>query len=227
MHDDATFVFEGTISRLNASTVATVTPTASTAVVQVDRAVRVAPAFEYVVGREITIVLDSRATVGTTMVFSAVGWVFGDSLAVIELEREPITAAAADRTPSQDREAMWARAARERVQRANQVVLGQVRELRPHPNARPRLSEHDPDWWIAEVDVETSFKGARSRTVPVTFANSRDVMWSRAPKLRPAQKSILVLHQGDEELPDRRSRGVLHTQDVHAPDKIAAIVDMI
>lgn len=226
MNADATFVFEGTIRRLGSSTVSTVTPDSSTAVVHVDRAVRVAPAFEYIVGREITIRLERRLQVGTTMLFSAVGWIFAESLAVIELEHEPVTAAAG-RTPEVDREEVWVRAARDRVRRASQVVVGQVAGLQPHPRAPRPFSEHDPDWWVADLAVDTSLKGARSRAVPVTFANSRDVMWSQAPKLRPGQSSILVLHQGDDVLPDRRSRAVLHPQDVHAPDKLAAIVDMI
>ena len=95
------------------------------------------------------------------------------------------------------------------------------------PGRRDRSASTTPTGGLPISAVDTSLKGARSRAVPVTFANSRDVMWSQAPKPRPGQSSILVLHQGDDVLPDRRNRAVLHPQDVHAPDKLVAIVDMI
>lgn len=226
MNRDATLVFEGTVRRLGDSTVATVEPDGRTAVVQVDRAVRVPPALEHVVGQEITVVLAKGISVGTSNVFSTVGWVYGESLAVIEVEREPLSAAAGV-TPEQQHAVAWTQALQERITDSSQVVLGQVTGLRPHPHASPTLSEHDPDWWLADVGVDVVLKGSRARTVPVTFANSLDVMWRFAPKLLPHQKSILMLHKDGAELPDRRSRAILLRHDVHAPDQLDTIAAMI
>lgn len=226
MTPDATFVFEGTVARLNDSTVAVVAPDRLTAVVRVDRVLRVPPELEHLIGQEITVQLARTLAPGSTSAFSTVGWVYGESLAVIELDREPVTAVAGV-TPAQQYEVAWTRDAGERVSESSQIVLGQVAGMSPHPRAKPRLSEHDPDWWQAEVQVDAVLKGARARAVPVTFANSLDVLWRFAPKLLPAQKAILVLHQGAEELPDRRSRGILVPHDLHAPDKFDAIAAMV
>lgn len=228
MNTAATFVFEGTIQRLGEATVTVAEPDQLTAVVHVDRVLRVPPELEHLVGEEITVVLARRLSAGQTMVFSTIGWVYGDSVAVIELEREPVSAAAGV-SLEQQRDAAWKQAVQQRVSSANQIVLGQVTELRPHPTARPRLSEHDPDWWFADVAVDVVLKGERARAVPVMFANSLDVMWRMAPKLLPNQKSILVLHQDQdgEKLPGPRSKAILSPHDVHAPDKLDTIAAMI
>jgi hypothetical protein len=226
MTPDATFVFEGTLVRRNASTVASVVPNQLTAVVRVDRVLRVPPELEHLTGQQITVQLAAPLAARSTTAFSTVGWVYGDSLAVIELEREPV-ADVAGVTPEQQFATAWNRDTGSRVSSASQIVLGQVVGMGPHPRATRRLSEHDADWWQADVQVDAVLKGARARTVPVTFANSQDVMWRFAPKLTPAQQAILVLHQGAEELPDRRSRGILLPNDVHAPDKFDTIAAMV
>ena len=226
MNPEATFVFEGTVRRLGDSTVATVQPDRLTAVVHVDRVLRAPTEFEHLAGREITVLLASSLAAGRTSAFSTVGWIYGDSLAVIELERESAGPVAAV-SPEQQRGIAWTQTTQARVTSSSQIVLGQVTGLRPHPRAQSSLSEHNPDWWLADVDVDVVLKGSRSRAVAVTFANSLDVMWRTAPKLLPHQKSILVLHEDAEELPDRRSRAVLNHRDVHSPDKLDTIAAMI
>jgi hypothetical protein len=226
MKPEATFVFEGTVGRLNDSNVAAVQPDRLTAVVYVNRALRVPAALAHLAGREVTVALMRPIAVGATTVLSTVGWLYGENAAVIELEREPV-AAVAGVTPEQQHEVAWVQTTTDRVTRSMQVVLGQVTGMRPHPRAKQRESEHDPDWWLADVAVDTTLKGPRLRSVPVTYANSLDVLWRFAPKLLPAQKSILVLHQDGEDLPDRRSRAVLHPQDVHSPDKLDTIAAML
>lgn len=225
MTPDATFVFEGTVVRRNASTVEAVVPDSLTAVVRVNRVLRVPPELEHLIGQEITVRLAGPLAARTTMAFSTVGWVYGESLAVIELEHEPV-AQLAGVTPAQQDEIAWTRGAGDRVAAAGQVILGQVVGMSPHPRTEPP-SEHAAYWWKADVQVDAVLKGPRARVVPVVFANSMDVMWRFAPKLQPAQKAILVLHQGAEELPDRRSRGILLPLDLHAPDKFDAIAAMV
>jgi hypothetical protein len=226
MRADATFVFEGTVRRVGDSNVASVPADTSTAVVLVTRAVRVPDVLSHLVGREITVVLSEPITRGTVAVLSTVGWVYAESVAVVELEREPATEVAS-MTADQQQEVAWAQATTDRVGGAEQIVLGQVTGMQPHPRFTPRASEHDPQWWVAEVSVDTVLKGPRSRAVEATFSNSMDVLWHSAPKLRPAQTAILLLHRGADELPDRRSRAVLRVQDVHAPDKLEAIATML
>ena len=226
MNPDATLVFEGTVRRLNDSTLASVQPDRLMAVVRVDRVLRVPEALNGIVGSEITVRLARPIAAGATTVFSTIGWLYGESLAVSELDREPAVPLAGV-TAEQQLAAAWTSATSERLASAAHIVLGDVQGLQPHPQARPRRSEHDPDWWLADVRVEQVLKGKRTRTVGVTFSNSSDALWVYAPKLLPSQKSILVLHRNGEGVPGRASRAVLRPHDLHAPDKLDFVMALL
>ena len=51
------------------------------------------------------------------------------------------------------------------------------------------VSEHDPRWWEATIEVEAFLKGrAREKTVTMLFPSSRDVMWYASPKPQPSSR---------------------------------------
>jgi hypothetical protein len=88
---------------------------------------------------------------------------------------------------------------RVRLAQAEVVVAGVVSSTaqvaRPGP---PFLSQHDPDWWRATIDVETVEKGqVASKTVTALFANSTDVAWFRSPKLQVGDHRVLILQKTD------------------------------
>ena len=62
-----------------------------------------------------------------------------------------------------------------------------------------RISEHDPDWRIADVKVDEVHKGTHPKdTVSIRFPSSEDVMWHDAPKFHPGQEGFFILHKTDD-----------------------------
>lgn len=61
-----------------------------------------------------------------------------------------------------------------------------------------RISEHDPDWWVSTVTVETVEKGVNpDKTKDVLFPNSRDIAWYRSPKIKEGDRGVWLLHNRD------------------------------
>lgn len=85
---------------------------------------------------------------------------------------------------------------RERVAAAEMIVEGLVTASGPaDPNAIQK-SEHDPNWWIARVAVESLVKGGGKtvKAVDVLFANSKDIAWYKSPKLCEGLRGVFLLH---------------------------------
>src|SRR5262249_43281875 len=90
----------------------------------------------------------------------------------------------------------------ERIARAEIVIVGKVAKTEPVPGTEQRHveTEHDPDWWIAHVDVASVEMGKISeQIVRVMFANSRDEMWIDSPKFRPGQAGVWILQRNQTE----------------------------
>jgi hypothetical protein len=63
-------------------------------------------------------------------------------------------------------------------------------------SARPPLSEHDPKWQEAVVEVNNVHKGKYDKkSVVLRFPSSKDRMWAKAPKFRPGQSGYFVMHK--------------------------------
>ena len=81
------------------------------------------------------------------------------------------------------------------------VVAGRVEQVRPAElaaaPARPkRISEHDPDWQEAIIQVEDGIKGAQAgERVVVRFPGSPDVAWVGTPKFAVGQEGTFLLHK--------------------------------
>jgi hypothetical protein len=68
-----------------------------------------------------------------------------------------------------------------------------------------RISEHDPIWHEAVVNVESVEKGSTNqKQVVVRFPGSNDVRWRYHPKLRPGQQAVFLLNA--ETTPPPRAR---------------------
>ena len=61
----------------------------------------------------------------------------------------------------------------------------------------PRLSEHDPQWWEAVIDVDDVVAGnvEQEGQVTVMYPNSDDVMWRHTPKFQAGQEGVWILHK--------------------------------
>jgi hypothetical protein len=237
LNAEPSFVFEGTVVEVGKATLAMIDADDRTAVVRVDRVLRAPEQMEQIAGREITVKLRGRAEVGTTAVFETEGWLYGESMAVLETGRRRSAAAArpfeaeGDVQAGRETPAAAARAAahrsavQERATEASAVVVGRVvgvRQLetaaRAGPGGEEQQSEHDPRWAVAQVEVDESVKGRKSGTIEVLFASSEDVMWYRAPKLVVGQKATMLLHKGAPEVEDKSADAVVDELDVQPTD---------
>ena len=88
----------------------------------------------------------------------------------------------------------------ERIAGADLVVAGQVASARRLAGDAPPESEHDPEWAVARVSVDSVIKGRTSRkTVEVLYASSRDIAWYQSPKLEEGTSGIFILRTRDED----------------------------
>jgi len=88
-----------------------------------------------------------------------------------------------------------------RLEAAELVVQGRVTEIRNAPviaagGARPKVSEHDPMWKEAVVQVLQKVKGEAPDTVVVRFPSSRDVAFRDVPKFKVGETATLLLSKG-------------------------------
>jgi hypothetical protein len=199
-------VFNGTVEETAATTMGAVEATDSTAVVRVDELVRAPSAFEGLVGQRITVLLRSPGSVeaGQQATFFVNAALFGESVAVQEVDHTTATAAAElapQVTEVIDR--LRDSEVRDRIAGADVVVTGRVAQVRAAPEqiaAAMRgmpgpVSEHDPRWMEAVLDVDSVLKGAMPEAPTiVVFPASIDVMWVDAPKFHAGQEATWLLH---------------------------------
>jgi hypothetical protein len=200
---DAPFVFEGSVKSLSASNVAAIPPDDGTVIVQVDHLRHSPRALAGFAGREITVRLapNEKLAAGDQAIFFAEGLVFGEQLAVQSLGHDPLIAvetraALAGAGPAVQK-------LRRRIDQADAVVSGRVSAVRPVGPAvaaraaaapQERISEHEPFWSDAVIDVSAVHKGPKQKSVVVRFPASTDVRWRNAPKFAKGVKGTWLLH---------------------------------
>jgi hypothetical protein len=228
------FIFKGTVEKLGAATMSAAQANDRTAVVKVNEIIHAPRILGDLTGKEITVQLAEPGTVKERQqaVFFTNPWLYGESVAVQEVGRQEISgrasAAASDRLRRRVSgfiERQPDEGLQQHLAEVDAVVVGTVYNNKPL--ARPgslSVSEHDPEWWEATISVESMEKGKISGTsVTVLFANSMDVAWFQAPKLRLGQEGIWLLHlrqasTSDIEAPDLPVPSaylVIHPLDAH------------
>ena len=241
MSPEVSFIFQGTAVDVGAANVSMVDADDLTAIVRVDRVLRAPEQMQQIAGREITVRLREPIEVGATAVFEAQGWLYGESLAVIETRRRPpadertetaTTEGGLESAAVADRAATFRVALKERMDEASAVVVGRVTGVRERADAansgpEDRLSEHDPRWAVATVEVDQAVKGRQSGTIEVLFATSEDVMWRDAPKLTVGQRAVMLLQKGASEVDDQRANVVLHRFDVQPADRAELVTEIL
>jgi hypothetical protein len=210
-----TFIFKGTIKKLKSATMKDMPVNNRTAIVKVDQIIEAPPALLDYKGLDITVQISGRQKlrVGQEMIFHTTNCIFGDSIAVESIRQEPVESeqmamlsAAADPV---DRER------REHFNTADVVVSGKVVSVRlPSETAEGAgtnaassdqvpggpVSEHDPNWREAVVEVNEVHKGSPQRKqIIVRFPASTDVMWYAAPKFQPGQQGYFMLHKEEAQ----------------------------
>jgi len=204
---DAIFVFKGTIRKLKASNVSQAPAGERTAVVTVDDAIEAPANLAAYTGQDITVELSGQRKVksGEKLIFHATPWLYAENLAVRSLQ-EDADSAAASRTSNGGSQSE--REIRKRFATADVVISGKVVAVRlPQTSAgtrkaaareqtTTRVSEHDPKWREAIIQVDQVHKGKLpKRQIVVRFASSTDVAWRRAPKFQAGQQGYFMLHK--------------------------------
>jgi len=206
---DATFVFKGTIKKLKATTMKAAPASARTCIVTVNEVLEAPQNLTSYAGQDITVEFSERrqVKVGDQMIFHSISWLFGESVAVRSLYEEveadpPTSPRAGAGTQRKQRET------HKHFNDADLVVSGKVVEVRL-PKSGPaskksgttkpattHVSEHDPKWREAVIEVADVHKGkSAKRRVVVRFPASTDVAWRRAPKFTAGQEGYFMLHE--------------------------------
>lgn len=237
------FVFAGTVVALQAATMSAVPITPTTMVVKVDEVIHAPAGLGDHTGQEITVQAEKqwKLQVGDRAIFYTNGWLYGQSLAVLAIgvqrvrkstarQRQRVTLSIQNRA---DQELQTHLAS------ANLVIVGKVADVQEIPSdsrliaplsspTRP-VSEHDPQWQQAVIDVESVEKGnlAEGRVV-VPFPASQDVMWYQVPKFHTGQEGIFLLHT-DQDVRGlaREALAVLHPLDIQPKDQLERIRTLI
>jgi hypothetical protein len=104
---------------------------------------------------------------------------------------------------------------RNRVEKAELIITGRVIESQSAGTTSIPKSEHDPDWWVARVAVQSVLKGKETnKEIEVLFPNSTDIVWYKVPKLREAMRGIFLLeHLKEKEAPKEVARAIYRITD--------------
>lgn len=208
--DSAGFVFEGTVRRTKAANVKAVTDRQRTVVVRVNEIVRAPEALAGYVGQDVTVQLSKgeRARKNQRAIFYTNGWIFGENLAVQSVGHDRAPAARAVRAAAElERADPVAAGAQQEIRQcasdAKLVISGKViavGEIEPQAAASgsstefPRISEHEPFWQEAILEVQKVHKGkTKKKRVVVRFPASRDVRWCDSPKFQVGHEGVFML----------------------------------
>jgi hypothetical protein len=171
----ATFIFKGTIKKLHGTTMKEVPVTPRTIVVTVDQIIEEPPDLAGYDGQGITVQLSGRQKVhvGEEIIFRTTGWMYGESIAVRSLSEEAVKSSDTPllRPGVDPIERSAQREKRQHFDRADLVVSGKVVDVRPPAESSKGvtastttrigpISEHDPEWREAVIQVDEVHKGS-------------------------------------------------------------------
>ena len=200
-------IFVGTVMRVGAVAAPDVPASPLTAVVRVEQVLEKPEAVGLVEGDSVTLQSLRQGSLkdGMRATFYTTGWIFGDGVAVREVGHEParaqLSAAMQQDSVSRARQRVNDANLQVRIRAASMVVVGRVQEVRPAvltaaPGRPARITEHDPEWQEAIIQVEDGIKGAQpGQRVVVRFPGSRDVAYVTTPRLTVGQEGTFLLHK--------------------------------
>jgi hypothetical protein len=220
--DEAGFVFRGTVVRRGSAQV----ESEGAVTVEVEEVLRGTDVMRGIVGSEATVVTDDAGSLdeGETHIFFTDCVSLGESVLLREHGRWEHSRGVQREAAEHVRRAEE-RPLAERVAGADMIVTGEVTGTRPVAREFPPRSEHDPEWSIAQVAVESVLKGRSSRkNLEVLYASSLDIAWYQSPKLEEGTSGVFILRTADEnETPSEVAKTVyqaLHPLDFLPRDRL-------
>jgi len=207
----SSIIFSGTVSQLAATSFADVPKSAQTIVVKLDSVEKKPAAVLLKKGDSVTVEVEDAPAFreGTHATFYTDGWIVGAGVAVKELGHEvgtaaePVQATSAGKPSGQGKDEISDQELLDRMKASDFVVVGRVTDVHkwnvpePKSGAPSRVTEHDPDWHEAVLEVQSVLKGGKVKgnKVIVRFPNRNDVAWVSSPKFAKNQRGIFCLNR--------------------------------
>ena len=199
-------IFIGTVTQVGAVAAPEVPASNRTVVVRVDQVLEKPAAVALATGDSVTVEAARPGSLkaGAQATFYTNGWIFGRGVAVREVGHElghsPVAVADQEAAVSKARLDLNDADLKAHIDRAAMVVEGRVQQVRTAelaaaPGRPRRITEHDPQWQEAIIQVQDGIKGAQAgEQVVVRFPGSHDVAWVGTPKLAEGQEGTFLLH---------------------------------
>lgn len=111
---------------------------------------------------------------------------------------------------------------------ADLVIVGKVSEVRipTEPRKRRPITEHDPQWREAVVEVEAVMKGSESlKKVVILFPGTLDVAWVGVPRFKVGQQGIWIVRKEPETEPE--AYAVKDPLDFHPRNQLERVRQLI
>ena len=204
---EAGLIFEGTITRVQATTTSAMPTTPDMAVVRINKILKGPAVFAKFAGREITIQLQRPGTAQPDQraVYFTTGVHFGDGVVVKELGRHEIHGPEFEADVDAAMTDLHEDELVTRLRHAELIVSGVAIRVGPVQTSYTpsRVSEHDPDWWECLIKFDNIIKGTTrpagrggrvEHEVVTHFAHSTDIVWYKSPKFNEGDTGIWLLH---------------------------------
>jgi hypothetical protein len=201
---------------------------------RVEETLRAPPALAGLAGQQLEVqTQESQPEMSGRLVLLADGLSYGERVVVRELGRLPVEALEGARMAADqaERDAATERL-RERAAGADVVVVAEAEQLRRHAPEKRRErppSEHDPDWWVAQLAVADVLAGRprlREGMLELAFPNSMDVMWAAAPKPQSGQVAVWLLRRGEVKGLPRAFYTALDPEDVRPLEERELVAEL-
>lgn len=225
----AEFIFRGTVQKTGAANLSIVEPNARTAVVRVDEVLKASGTLDDFSGQEVTVFLSEALNPGDQRLFFTQVRLLGESLGVQEVGRPAGSVAELKAQVGTAKAELLRENLTVRLAGADLAVSGRVRSLRAAeaaPESGP-VSEHDPQWRVAELEVRSVLKGrVTTKTVTFWYPGSADVMWASVPKPAVGQEGTWLLHA---QAPENGAAvlAIVDSQDLLTPTEAQVAAGMV
>jgi hypothetical protein len=199
---ESAFIFVGKVVKSKAATMEGIAGN-NTAIVQVERVISAPDIFGSLGGHQITARFKNASEVNKrgSLTFFANGWIFGASIAVDVIGTAPATPAlAAASLVRNAKVSMSDSTLKARIDSAELGVAGRVAAVTKSDKGPTHISEHDPNWHEATIEVDEVVKGRKNiKQVKVLFPDSDDVRWHKVGKYAAGQQGVWLLQPGQRQ----------------------------
>lgn len=209
------YVFRGRIRKVPASNLRTVPADERMAIVEVEEVVLAPPSVGDLTGKQLTVYLASTRGIrgGQRLNLAASSWHYGEQIGVVEEARFSESIAQVRDAFLDARLLLHDEMLEARVVQAELIVGGRVLSTRRVDRDEPGGDVDEPDWWEADLRVESIHKGRPAADhLHVWFPMGGEREWDESPKFFPGQDGIWLLShgpigEGRDREPRRKRRG--------------------